>query len=334
MAEKRRVKNAFITSIIYFKKGSSMKKWSWGLYLKGSAMGVADIIPGVSGGTIALLVGIYDQLLKVVSEIGPEVLGLVRRKQWKQIIQLPSLHFLINLMAGILTSLMIFSHVVHYCLNHYPQHTWGFFFGLIAASVVVLMYDLNHQKGFHYLRESVFLLLGILIAYLVIGLVPVETPQTWWFVFIAGGIGICAMILPGISGSFLLLIMGQYEFITGMIKNPFQAKSIFYLTFFNLGCLVGLLSFSRVLKKILARYHHATMALLIGFIFGSLRKVWPWKEVTASKMIRGKLKVISEVNILPWEPRFPMDQLVSVMIVAVAGAICVLMMELKFHPKR
>lgn len=291
------------------------------LYLKGFAMGVADLIPGVSGGTIAFITGIYEQLLEAISSINKELVTKVLRFQIKSALCDIRLRFLIPLFAGILCAMFSLARLMHYMMNEHTVHTWSLFFGLIGASIIVLGRQLH---TFRSLKMISAIVVGAVIAYVVVSLIPVDTPETWWFIILCGVISISAMILPGISGSFLLLILGKYAYITGAVKNPFAPGALEIMLLFVCGAVVGLLGFSKILNWCFKHYHNLTMALLTGFLLGSMKKVWPWKEVTESVVIRGEVRVLQEANILP--PAIDMHFFIA-MLLMVFGLALVLILE-------
>jgi putative membrane protein len=184
---------------------------------------------------------------------------------------------------------------MNYLLNHHPVPIWSLFFGLIVASVLVVGKQVSNWLG----KAGICFLTGILAAAVIVNLIPIKTPETLWFIFLCGVVAICAMILPGISGAFILLILGKYEFITATLKNPFLAQNIIVILVFCLGCGVGLAGFSRVLNYLLGKFHNLTLAFLAGLITGSLMKIWPWKEILETQVIRGKAHVIWGRPIIP-----------------------------------
>lgn len=276
--------------------GPRNKKEVITLYLKGVLMGIADLIPGVSGGTIAFITGIYQQLIDAISSVNQEVLkDLLRGKIFHAIGRI-HWKFLGVLLGGVFTSVIVFARLMHYLMEHHQVMTWGLFFGLILSSIFVLSKSIENIK----LKSNIISIIGgALFAYVIVGLVPVETPETKFFIFICGVIAIMAMILPGISGSFLLLILGKYQYITGAIKAPFADESMMIIAVFGSGATIGIIGFSKLLKYVLAHYHQATMSFLTGVLIGSLRKIWPWKNTLETVVIRGKTKVLREENFLP-----------------------------------
>ena len=264
------------------------------LAFKGLCMGTADIIPGVSGGTIALITGIYKDLLMAIKSINTKAVKSILTLKLKDAVAEIHIRFLIVLLAGISLGIITLSRVMHYLLHHHPIHTWSLFFGLIAASIIIVGKKVKWTYG-----TLISFIAGLVFGFVVVGLIPVSTPEQLWFIFLSGFIAICAMILPGLSGAFFLLILGKYEYITGALKNPFTSSNIIIITVFCAGCFCGLLGFSRILNYLLSKWYVLTLAFLTGLMAGSLRKIWPWKEVLETRIIRDKLHVLREQNILP-----------------------------------
>ena len=264
------------------------------LFFKGVGMGTADIVPGVSGGTIAFITGIYETLLTAIASINSRLILQVLRLNLKQALAGLHLRFLVTLVCGIALAVISTSHLMHYLLTEHAVQTWSVFFGLITASILVVAHSINK-------RFTTFpaLILGAILAYGITGLIPLYTPEEPWFIFFSGMIAICAMILPGLSGSFILLILGKYAFITAALRNPVNPDNLEIILIFITGCLVGILGFSRILRYGLARWHDYTLALLTGIMLGSMRKVWPWKITLESQIIRGKEHVLREENVWP-----------------------------------
>ncbi|SNT16806.1 putative membrane protein [Ekhidna lutea] len=237
------------------------------LVLKGAAMGCADLIPGVSGGTIALITGIYEELINSIKSFDLTAAQLAFKLKFKDLWDHVNGQFLVQVFAGIFMSIFLLSRGISYLLDNHPILLWSFFFGLILISSFYVMPRKNN--GITYLS----FLIGAIVAYLITSLTPASSPDQLWFVFISGAIAICAMILPGISGSFILILLAKYEYVLNAVK-VFDFKVIFV---FGLGCAVGLLSFSRLIHWLLQRHKGTVMALLAGFMLGSLNKIWPWK---------------------------------------------------------
>ncbi|EGB13472.1 protein of unknown function DUF368 [Pseudodesulfovibrio mercurii] len=265
------------------------------LWLKGLCMGGADIIPGVSGGTIAFITGIYSQLVDAIRSFDVAFLRRLLRLDLTGALAEVHLRFLACLLFGILTAVVTMAGFMNYMLNNRPVEIWSLFFGLIAASIFVVGREI---RPFNAVNMG-FVLLGTVGSYLLVGMIPVTTPETTGFIFLCGAIAICAMILPGISGAFLLLMLGKYEYVTRTLKNPFLWDNFVVLATFAAGAVVGIVLFSRVLHFLLNRCHAATVSVLTGFMIGALRKVWPWKEVLESTVIRGKIHVLRTQNVLP-----------------------------------
>lgn len=266
------------------------------LYLKGFAMGLADIIPGVSGGTIAFITGIYDQLVLSISRVDDQFLRLFLKRKFKLAFERINLNFLLPLFVGIISAILIAARIMSNLIIEYPEKTWAFFFGLIIASIIYISKSIARPFRFSCLGK---LIVGLFLGFLVTSLVPIEIEVSYISIFLSGAIAICAMILPGISGSFILLILGKYTLITTALKSPFEGNHPMYIFTFIIGAGLGLITFSKLLNLLLKNYHRSIIIILIGFMIGSLKKIWPWKEVVNSIMIRGKNYVIEESNILP-----------------------------------
>ena len=273
---------------------ASLKKASV-LSLKGLCMGSADVIPGVSGGTIALITGIYEDLILALKSIDVNWVKKILNLDLKGALAHVHVRFLLTLFVGIGTAIISLARLMNYLLHHHPVFTWSLFFGLIAASILVVSRRVRNWSG----RTGISFVAGTIIAAYIVNLIPVATPDALWFIFLCGVIAICAMILPGISGAFILLILGKYEFITATLKNPFLSQHLVIIVVFCLGCLIGLLSFSRLLSYVLNKFHRLTMAFLTGLMVGSMPKIWPWKELLETKIIRGKTHVIWGSNMMP-----------------------------------
>jgi len=237
--------------------------------LKGIAMGAADVIPGVSGGTIAFMTGIYEELIFSLKSIDLKSLTLLFKGDIKGFWKAINANFLVAVFSGVLISVFTLARLMQYLLIYQPIPLWSFFFGLIIASALFILRHIEKWK----LSYVVSLLVGITIAVWISLVSPSETTNAWWFIFVSGMIAICAMILPGISGSFILLLMGKYAFMMTAIKE----FNIPIIIIFAAGAVIGLLAFSHVLSWLLKRYYKQTIALLAGFMAGSLVKVWPWK---------------------------------------------------------
>lgn len=238
--------------------------------LKGMAMGAADAVPGVSGGTIAFISGIYEELITTISGVKLSLFKILKTEGLSAFWSKLNGNFIIALLIGIVISFASFMKLAKYLLEHHPVLIWSFFFGLIIASI----YFVGKQIKKWNLASIVALIIGAVSAYFITAIPSLSTSSSPLFLFFAGAIAICAMILPGISGSFILVILGAYKTLSTAIDDLDFKK----IALFALGALVGLLSFSHVLKWLFKHYYNITLALLTGFIFGSLNKIWPWKQ--------------------------------------------------------
>lgn len=293
------------------------------VFVKGIAMGASDIVPGVSGGTIAFITGIYDQLLGSIRSINLTAIKLLIGFKIKELIDHTNAFFMIALLAGIGTAALSLSKGLQYLLNHHPILIWSFFFGLIVASAYVVGRKIKNRNW----AVVVSGLVGAFLAAYITVLNPIKTPDADWFMFFAGAIAICAMILPGISGSFLLVLMGKYDTVLGAISD-FKFAT---LGLFAAGCVTGILAFSHVLHWLLKKYHDITVALLTGFMVGSLNKVWPWKFATQTYTDHhGEVKPLVEQNL--WPAQFTEktgidNQLLWAALLALAGLALVIVIE-------
>lgn len=257
-------------------------------------MGVADVVPGVSGGTIAFITGIYDELLHSIKAIDRDAIILLRRDGFREFWSKVNGNFLLVLLLGVVTSLILLARVTMYLLLHHPIFVLSFFFGLILISVPLVLREIKKWN----IAAIFAILLGIAITYGIGRLSPMESPDALWFVFLVGLLAVCAMFIPGLSGVLVLVLLGKYQFIARSLLD-FNLPVILVLL---AGCAVGLVGFSRFLTWILDNYHTTTVALLAGFMLGSLNKVWPWREafefVTNSK---GEQIPVFDKSILPWD---------------------------------
>lgn len=306
------------------------------LFLKGMAMGAADVVPGVSGGTIAFISGIYEELLTSIKSIGPRTLTVLRKEglgaAWRQI----NGGFLLTLIAGIGTSIVLLVRPITWALEHQPVLIWSFFFGLVAASVWLC--------GKKVRRWSVAPIVGLLAGACAAGAISfmgaASAPDHLGFYFVAGAIAICAMILPGISGSFILLLMGAYTSVLIALKT----LDVGLIGVFAAGCLVGLMAFSRLLGWMFARYHDLTTATLTGFLLGSLAIIWPWKQVVSVRESSHGLVPFLRENVLPgdYAPISEAEKLLGItakqphlagaLALMLAGAVLLVVLE-RFAPR-
>lgn len=292
------------------------------LFAKGIAMGAADVVPGVSGGTVAFISGIYDELLRSIASVPEAVLQLLRGrivKAW----QTANATFLLVLLSGILTSIFSLARLITWLLAEHPIPVWSFFFGLILVSSHLVAREITRWNW----TRLVSFVLGVAFAWWITVASPVQWGSDPLSLFLAGAIAICAMILPGISGSFLLVLMGLYALVLGAVKT----LDIGVLAVFAAGCLVGILSFSRLLSWLLARWRDLTLAFLVGLMLGSLNKVWPWKQtLTWRTDSHGQQTPLLQDNLLP--DQFAQlngqdAQLWLAILLAIGGVVLVLGLE-------
>lgn len=260
------------------------------VFLTGVAMGAADVVPGVSGGTVAFISGIYFRLLNAIRS-APVAVGVLFSQGIKAAWERVDGSFLLVLFAGIVVSVISLARLITWLLAEYPTCIWGFFFGLILASSVYL----GTQVRWRWYVTALFML-GLGIALMIAEIRPSEIEATQWVIFGSGAIAICAMILPGISGSFILLIIGMYPTVMAAIKS----FDLAFIAVFAGGCLLGLLAFSHVLSFLIARFKDAVLGLLTGFLAGSLVMVWPWQHTVESYIKSdGRVVALQTDNVLP-----------------------------------
>ena len=262
------------------------------LTLKGCAMGMADVVPGVSGGTIAFISGIYEELIESIRSVGVEALRLLARGRLTAFWHHINGSFLLAVLLGVAISIFSLARLMPYLLTHPPIEIWGFFFGVIVASALLVA----RQVGTWNWRTGLSLAAGIAVAWWITVVSPAETPDDWWFVLLSGAVAICAMILPGISGAFILLLMGKYHYIMQAVGD----LNIPVILVFVAGAVSGIIAFSHLLSWLLKHWHDCTIAVLMGFMLGSLNKVWPWKQTVESYTdSHGQTMPLVERNILP-----------------------------------
>jgi putative membrane protein len=264
----------------------------FGLMLRGFAMGCSDVVPGVSGGTMAFILGIYEELIDSIRVVGqPHFLQAVFRFRIKEVFQILNWKFLGSVFLGIALAILTLARGLEWLLHNQPVFLWSFFFGLVLASVVAVSKRIKQWSP----PLIGMTLIGTVGAFVLVGLVPLETPNAWWFYFLSGALAICAMILPGISGAFILVLLGKYMDILAAVNE----RDIVTIAFVGAGAIIGLVSFAQVLGWLFKRYHDLTVALLIGLMIGSLRKIWPWKDVVEFIERKGEIIPTIEHNILP-----------------------------------
>jgi putative membrane protein len=278
---------------------------------RGFCMGAADIVPGVSGGTMAFILGIYDELLASISAIDLTFVRRILTFRWREAFQEFPWRFLLALALGIGAAILTLANGLHWALEKYPSLVWAFFFGLIIASILVIRKRVGMWSAVNVLAA----VLAAVGAFVLVGLTPHETPHTPILLFLSGAIAICAMILPGISGAFILVLLGKYRFVVGAVVN-FDLLTLALVAF---GALFGLIGFVRLLRWMLNKNHDLVVAILTGFLLGSLRKVWPWKLIENL----GE-DFVHETNILP--AAFTGEVALAILLM-LAGIVLVLAME-------
>lgn len=281
------------------------------IFLKGIAMGAADIVPGISGGTIAFITGIYEELLEAISAVNFNTIKLIKSEgigtAWK------SIHgnFLLALISGIALSIITLAQLISWLLENQPILLWSFFFGLVLASIIYIGRQISKWGG---ITVILFILGGILAFYITMLNPLVSENSSSMFLFLSGAIAICAMILPGISGSFILVLLGAYK----PILDAIHEKDIQLLTIVITGAIFGLMLFSRILNWLFKHYKNYTLAILSGFILGSLNKIWPWKEALTWRLNSEGVEVpFNEQSISPFyyvgDPQIALAILLSLM---------------------
>ena len=262
------------------------------LLLKGMGMGAADVVPGVSGGTIAFITGIYEELVHSIKNINFRTISTLWKEGLPAFWKAVNGNFLLSLVGGILISVLTLARIIEYLLVNHPILIWSFFFGLIIGSAIFVARSIEKWN----IGTFISLLAGIAIAWIITSFTPAETTEAYWFIFLSGALAICAMILPGISGSFILLLLGKYQFILSALNEGRISIIAVLLT----GALTGIIAFSHLLSWLLEKFHHLTIALLAGFMIGSLNKIWPWK-VTVETYIdsHGEIQPLLQDNVLP-----------------------------------
>lgn len=296
--------------------------------LKGVGMGAADVVPGVSGGTIAFITGIYEELINTIKSVNLNTIKLLLQFKLKDFWKAVNGNFLLALLSGIGFSFYTLAKLVKHLLETQPILIWSFFFGLIVASAIVVARKITEWKA----RTIIAMIIGTAIAFMITEITPAEAPTSYWFLFLSGALAICAMILPGISGAFILVLLGSYNHILSALSS----LKIDIIATVAAGAGLGILSFSHLLSWLLKKYHNMTIGLLSGFMIGSLNKVWPWKETITTRIDRhGEVVPVLQKNILPgtFESLQAQDsQLYFALILALAGFLLIWIME-KYSPE-
>jgi len=292
----------------------------WQIYLRGMLMGAADIVPGISGGTIAFITGIYERLINSLRSFDLTLWSVWKKTGLPGVYKAVDATFLITLLAGVLSSVLLLSHLISWLLTSYPLHLNGLFFGLVAGSAIII----SREMGGWTLNQLFFMLLGGVFATFISLILPSIgsiTPVTF---FIAGMLAICAMILPGISGSFLLLTLGLY----GPLVEAVKALNLTFIAAFAIGASSGLLVFSHLLGWLFDHFRAATFAVLFGFVIASLKHIWPWQFLTSYRINeQGEMLLLDTQVLLPWKytqiTNLPSYQL-SVLVLMLIGLLAVI----------
>lgn len=297
--------------------GRSLKAYG-GVTARGFAMGCADIVPGVSGGTMAFILGIYEELIDAIASFTrPDTRQQLRQLDWKGLWNDLPWRFLLALAIGILAAVFLVAGLLDYALEEHKTLLYAFFFGLIAASIVVIGRHIHWRLPL----IGVALLTAVLMFWFV-GLVPAETPSSWWFFVLAGALASCAMILPGISGAYVLLLLGKYEQVIGAVES----FDLVVIALVGFGAVIGLLTFARFVSWLFRRYHDPTIAVLTGLMLGSLRVIWPWKETLETTIDRhGEVVPLVTQNVLP--PGGMSQEVLLALGLAVFGFVLVWLLE-------
>jgi putative membrane protein len=271
-----------------------------GIFLRGIAMGAADIVPGVSGGTMAFIFGIYEELINSIKTIGQrDFIDALLHLHIREALSMINWSFLVPLGLGIVAAIFSLAGALEYFLTHQPVYIWSFFFGLIIASVIVIAGRIKQWTW----GSVAAMLLGALSTYFLVSLVPAQTPDAWWFYILTGALASAAMILPGISGAYILVMLGKYQTVLSAVNQ----RDFLTLALITFGAAIGLITFAQILSWLFKRYHDLTVAILMGLLLGSLRKVWPWKvdirwmvdESGQYILEHGERVAIEQINVWP-----------------------------------
>lgn len=285
--------------------------------LKGMAMGAADVVPGVSGGTIAFISGIYEELITSINNVNLSLFKTWKKDGFKAAWTHLNGNFLLALFLGIFISLFSLATLVSWLLENEPVLLWSFFFGLVAASVLFVGKEIQNWNA----GAIISLVLGAAIAFYITTLPPTENSESLPYLFFSGALAVCAMILPGISGAFILVLLGSYKTILDAVHE----RNITLIAIVGAGAIFGLLSFAKVLKWMFNNHKNITLAVLTGFILGSLNKIWPWKRILETKII-GEKEIIIDENVSPFAYSGD-SQLIYALIAAIIGFSLIFILE-------
>ncbi len=287
------------------------------LGVKGFCMGASDVVPGVSGGTMAFILGIYEELIDAIKSFDLKSFQFFVTLKFRPLLGRISWQFLLAVGIGIFTAIFTLSSLLSWLLQNRPVFIWSFFLGLILASVVSVSRRVEAWRILTWLC----LVGGTLGSYFLVGLVPVSTPNDYWFLFLCGAVAICAMILPGISGSYILVLLGKYQYVLDAVNH----RDFLVLGLVAAGACVGIIAFARILGWLLKNYHDLMVATLTGLMIGSLRKIWPWKEALESVVdAHGQMVPLVQSNILPGQWN---GEVLAALSLMVAGLLAVLFLD-------
>ncbi len=304
------------------------------LFLKGIAMGAADVVPGVSGGTIAFISGIYQELIETIHQLDLQIFKLFKQEGFKACWHKYNLKFIFILFSGVITSILLFAKLISWLLSNHPILVWSFFFGLIVASIFYIAKQIKLWNGL----TGIFILIASIASYLITVAEPIASTESYWVIFFSGFIAIIAMILPGISGSFILLLLGVYEIIlntvndfsTSIITLNFKllTESFSKIMVFIIGAIAGLKLFSSALNWLFKHHKNITLSILTGFMIGALNKIWPWKEIVTWRLkSNGEQVALLEKSILPTD--FDGDpKIIMAVVFMIIGFLSIFLIEL------
>lgn len=300
---------------------------------KGLAMGAADVVPGVSGGTIAFISGIYEELIETIHKIDLQFFSLWKKEGFKTAWKQYNLSFLLALFSGVFISIVSLAKIITWLLTDYPIMVWSFFFGLVIASIVYVGKQVTKWQAL----TVIALIVATALSYIITIADPVGSPDSIWFLFFAGFIAIIAMILPGISGAFILLLLGAYTSVIGIVTQLSEGITTLdsslligafsKLSVFGVGAIIGLKVFSRALNWMFKHHKNIILAVLTGFMIGALNKIWPWKEVLQTRLNHKGVEVpFIEQSILPID--YPQDpQILYAVLFTVIGFLSIFILE-------
>jgi len=287
--------------------------------LKGMAMGAADVVPGVSGGTIAFISGIYDELLDSINSVNFNLIKVLREDGFGKVWDVINGNFLFSLLLGIAISVFSLAKLLSLLLVQQPILVWSFFFGLVLASILYVGKQISKWNFGAYLALGI----GVLVAFFITQIQPViGVNPTVFYLILSGALAICAMILPGISGAFILVLLGMYQIVLTAVHE----RELDKILFIGVGAVIGILTFSRFLKYVLDKYRDSTLALLTGFIIGALNKIWPWKEVIKTMQIDDKIIILKDRSILP-SNYVGDNQIIYAIALVIVGFLLILLLE-------